>query len=457
MTNSNVLRIFVAMPGTEMGPNASYTNPESVKANLLQPIVDKLKVKLGCEVILSIEKDKRKSGVIHESMFAEARDADVYIADLTGANPNVYLELGVRWALRDTVTVLICQSVEDLKFNVFANRALLYYPDIIIKAIDDVVEAIVNGLNDSKPDNPVRLNADYITIPRTQIDELNTEIERLKKDRGEDLLRAADTTEKLSDRIVILKQAVQTNPASTTALLELGKAYRGLGQYDKAVKSFQTALRLAPNDSVLHRELGVAFSKQGNPDQAASSLREAVRLSPDDSEAWSNLGGALRRVGMSGAPKNYNKDALLESRECYNKAHELNKFDLYSGLNVPRIDLMLSKWEAGRANQAKQGFSNQLFLCRHMVQQDPSDYWRKFDLADALLFSENYGEADSAYDDAINTVPTEERRDIIRSVLGPFQDYLAAGVLEGDLLIEVNKVITKLDSVASSSASSDAR
>jgi hypothetical protein len=32
-------------------------------------------------------------------MFREAVDADVYIADLSGANANVYLEPGVRWAL----------------------------------------------------------------------------------------------------------------------------------------------------------------------------------------------------------------------------------------------------------------------------------------------------------------------------------------------------------------------
>jgi hypothetical protein len=79
------------MPGTDMGANATYKNPESVKANLLQPVVEKVKERLGREVKLFIEKEKRQTGVIHESMFAEARDADVYIADLTGANPNVYL------------------------------------------------------------------------------------------------------------------------------------------------------------------------------------------------------------------------------------------------------------------------------------------------------------------------------------------------------------------------------
>jgi hypothetical protein len=33
------------MPGTDMGPNATYKNPESVKANLLQPVVEKVKAR----------------------------------------------------------------------------------------------------------------------------------------------------------------------------------------------------------------------------------------------------------------------------------------------------------------------------------------------------------------------------------------------------------------------------
>lgn len=449
MPEPQPLRIFVAMPGTDMGPNASYKKPESVKANLLQPVVDKLKARLGRDVRLTIEKDKRESGVIHESMFSEARDADVYIADLTGANPNVYLELGVRWALRDRATVLISQSVEDLKFNVFANRAILYYPDIIIKAIDDVVEAIEKGLSSRKPDGPVRLNAQYVSVPRSHLDDLNAEIERLKKARGEDLLRAAAAAEKLTDRVVILKQAVDANPASVTAFLELGKAYRGLSEYPNAVATLMRALRLSPNDAEVHRELGVTYSKQSKPDLAAASLREAVRLAPSDSEAWSNLGGALRRIGMSGAPDRYDKDALLESRTSYNRAHDLNRFDLYSGLNVARLDLVLSKWEPNRASDAKDGFFKQVNLCRYMVQQTPEDYWRRFDLADALLFSGNYSEAHSAYDDAGDLVPDEQRNDTLASVLGPLKSYVTAGVLDGPLLEEVKKVIAKLDASTS--------
>lgn len=378
-------------------------------------------------------------------MFSEARDAEVYIADLTGANPNVYLELGVRWAVCDRITVPISQSVEDLKFNVFPNRTIIYYPDILIKAINDIVEAIEQGLKNNKCDSPVRLNSEFITIPKSKLNSLEAEIERLKEARGEDLIRAAKATEKLSDKISMLKQALDANPASVGAMLELGKAYRDGSQYDEAVNTLQAAQRLDPTNALVYRELGVTYSKQKRPALAVGSLREAVRLAPQDAEAWSNLGGALRRLGMAQAPGSYDRKALEEARDSYNEAHKINRFDLYSGLNVARLNLLLSKWDSKLFDQAKEGFRKQVYLCRHTVEEDPTDYWRLFDLADALLFSGEYEEAQAVFDKAIELIPIEEREDKLLSVLGPLRDYLTAGVLNAALRVQVEEIVNKLE------------
>jgi tetratricopeptide (TPR) repeat protein len=355
------------------------------------------------------------------------------------------LELGVRWALRDAVTIIISQSTEDLKFNVFANRAILYYPDILIKAIDDIVEAIKNGLLGSKSDSPVRLNTRYVTVPRVELDNLHAQIEHLTKARGEDLLRAALVADKPSERLALLKRALEANPASIAVLLETGKTYRVLAQYDEAEKALRQALRLAPEDSVLHRELGVTYSKSGSLHDAIEALREAVRLSPRDAEAWSNLGGALRRVGMAGAPANFDQGALRQSRDSYAEAHAVDRFDLYSALNVSRLDVLLSKWEPQRAMAAREGFAKQVYLCRFMAQESPKDYWRRFDLADALLFSGELTQALDAFDDAIALVPVEARANTLTSVLGPLRNYVTAGVLDETLLAHVNIIIQKLE------------
>jgi hypothetical protein len=47
------------------------------------------------------------------------------IADLTGANPNVYLEVGYAWA-GNVPTILLVSDVADLKFDVKGQRCLVY-------------------------------------------------------------------------------------------------------------------------------------------------------------------------------------------------------------------------------------------------------------------------------------------------------------------------------------------
>lgn len=439
------LRIFVAMPGTSMGTNASFKTPASVKENLLQPVADKLASQLGREVELVIEKDKIAPGVIHASMFAEARDAEVYIADLTGANPNVYLELGVRWALRDNITIVICQSEPDLKFNVASSRAIIYSPDNIFKAISDITASINNGLSSSNPDNPVRLHSDLVTLPRSELDALKDQIQELVLARGDDFLRAAKATTAPREKLKLLQEARRVNPSSTSVLLEIGLTQRELKNYREASEALCDALRLAPDDAVIHRELGVTFSKDAQLDRAVQSLREAVRLAPLDAEAWSNLGGALRRIGMAKAPAEMDEAALLQSRESYERAHDINHFDLYAALNICRLDLLLSKWDTNRAQVAQSGFSRQIFLCQHMVGEAPKDFWRHFDLTDAFLFSRKFKEAFEACDAAIALVDIDKRADTLETVLGPLRNYVAAGVLDEELLSNVKAMIARLE------------
>lgn len=434
------------MPGTTMGNKATYKNPESVKKNLLVPIVEKLKSRLNRQDIqLVIEKEKLQSGAIHKSMFSEAETSDVYIADLTGSNPNVYLELGVRWAVRDNVTIMIAQSVDDLKFNVGANRAFIYSPENIIQAIDDIATAVETGLKTQTCDSIVRVNSDLVTISKSEIENLENEIDRLKKARGEDLINAAKATDVLSEKLLKLQQAADANPASAEAFLELGKAYRDASKYDKAVESLISAHRLKPVDAIINRELGVTYSKQNKLELAINFLREAVRLNPGDKEAWSNLGGALRRWGMIDAPASFHQKYLEEARDSYSQALKIDKFDLYAGLNIARLNLLLSKWDRQLFQLAQEQFRKQIHLCRYEVDQSPHDYWRLFDLADALLFSgEPEQESSLLYDKAVELIPSEERKDKLNSVVGPFENYLAANVLDDPLKTNIERVIASL-------------
>lgn len=64
-------------------------------------------------------------GDIVAEMRQRIADARLFIADVTGANPNVYLEIGFAWG-SGVPTLLVCKDVDDLHFDVRGHRCLSY-------------------------------------------------------------------------------------------------------------------------------------------------------------------------------------------------------------------------------------------------------------------------------------------------------------------------------------------
>jgi hypothetical protein len=69
-------------------------------------------------------------------------NADLVIADVTGANPNVYLEIGYAWGLGRR-TMLIGRSAEELKFDLKTQRCFVYKS---IKELEQQVKSLLTQL-----------------------------------------------------------------------------------------------------------------------------------------------------------------------------------------------------------------------------------------------------------------------------------------------------------------------
>lgn len=65
------------------------------------------------------------TGHILDQIRERIDSAAVVIADLSGGNPNVYLEVGYAWG-RGRPTILLVQDVKDLRFDVQSQRCLVY-------------------------------------------------------------------------------------------------------------------------------------------------------------------------------------------------------------------------------------------------------------------------------------------------------------------------------------------
>lgn len=79
------------------------------------------------------------TGDVMERVKNRIRNANLVIADLTSANPNVYLEVGYAWGC-GTPTVLLVQDTTDLKFDVRGQKCLVY------SKIKDLEDALAHEL-----------------------------------------------------------------------------------------------------------------------------------------------------------------------------------------------------------------------------------------------------------------------------------------------------------------------
>ena len=79
------------------------------------------------------------TGDVMEWVRTRISSANLVIADLTSANPNVYLEVGYAWG-RGVPTVLLVKSSTDLKFDVRGQRSIVY------SSIKDLEQKLANEL-----------------------------------------------------------------------------------------------------------------------------------------------------------------------------------------------------------------------------------------------------------------------------------------------------------------------
>lgn len=110
--------------------------------------------------------EELSGGIIHKPTFSRLIHADVLIADLTTANPNVLYELGIRHAARSRATIpIVGDDARRLPFDLFLLRPVVYAlnngsltPDSAVKLTNELRVKIREALNSEAPtDSPVFL------------------------------------------------------------------------------------------------------------------------------------------------------------------------------------------------------------------------------------------------------------------------------------------------------------
>lgn len=123
VTRSDTRTCFVIMPFGEKQDVAGVTvNFDLFDDTFIVPTVEG--AGLSCERADRVD----EAGNIHRRMFELIWTADVAIVDLSLLNPNVFYELGIRHALRNSTTILLRRRGTNIPFNV-SNLSVIEYDE----------------------------------------------------------------------------------------------------------------------------------------------------------------------------------------------------------------------------------------------------------------------------------------------------------------------------------------
>ena len=93
-------------------------------------------------------------------------------------------------------------------------------------------------------------------------------------------------------------EAIRLNPQDSSCYIFRGNAYSELGQHDRALLDYDLAVRLEPNDAYAYARRGVAYRKLGQHEKAIQDYDEAIRLEPHNDLYYLSRGLAYRELGQ---------------------------------------------------------------------------------------------------------------------------------------------------------------
>lgn len=186
------------------------------------------------------------------------------------------------------------------------------------------------------------------------------------------------TNGKYKSAATMIARALAIKPNRAALYVNLGEAYRNLGEHEKVENCCRIALRLRPHFPEGHNTLGLALHRLGRADEAVVELRRAIELRPEMAPAHNNLGLILREIGRT-------EEAIT---------HFQRALEISPELDIARTNLGMALLAAGRNEDALEQF-------RDSVRRRVADANAHHNLGNVLRILGRTLEARAAYLEAL--------------------------------------------------------
>jgi tetratricopeptide (TPR) repeat protein len=131
------------------------------------------------------------------------------------------------------------------------------------------------------------------------IDSLQPKIYHLLSDNYMDYFRSREA-------LNVMEKAARLFPERIPTLLKLSESQMILNQYENSIFTVNEILRLSPQNNEAYFMLGMNFRALGDTDRAINSFQTAVENDPEMIDAWLILGDLHEKKGSKDAIKFYN-------------------------------------------------------------------------------------------------------------------------------------------------------
>ena len=259
------------------------------------------------------------------------------------------------------------------------------------------------------------------------IDSLRPEIYHLLSDNYMDYFSSRKALD-------VMEKVVRLFPERIPSLLKLSETQMILNQYENSVFTINEIIRLSPQNSEAYFLLGMNFRAMGDIDRAINSFQTAVENDPEMIDAWLILGELHENKGSKDAIKYYenavnvapDKPEALHSKAFYLQNHDdipgaleiyrdiiiknPNYTDAYlnSGILYMKIDSLDRAFEQMNLLAAVQPQNPLAYYYRGIIHDAYGNYEAaSIDLQNSLNISPKFEEAQTMLNKVLEKLPVQ--------------------------------------------------
>jgi len=444
---------FVLMPfGRKTDTAGRVTNFDSVYRKLIAPAVEQA----GLEPIRADE--EKIGGTIHKPMFERLMLCHYAVADITGANPNVFYELGIRHALRPSSTVVLFVAGTVIPFDIALVRGISYRTDGAGEPVDTQgpMQAIAEHLRAARenPDSDSPIFQLVDDMPHQQIDHSKTDAFRQQVDYSKKyksrLAAAVRAGPEAVQKIATEPALHNLNEVEAGVVVDVFLSLRDVKSHAAMIALYERMPPPLQRAKMMREQLGFALNREERFEEAEAVLKQVIAEFGPSSETNGLLGRIYKDrweiARDQGRPEA--RSLLRRAIDTYLEGFQADWRDAYPGINALTLMERQDKPDPRRA----QILPVVRYSASRKAEKNP-DYWDYATLLELAVLADDredahdkLSEATAAQSEAWMLESSARNLALIRKVRETRNEDAAwIGDLESELLAKAARRTPKPD------------